>query len=193
MDDLMELKKELVDYSRRCYERNLISATGGNVSIRVPGEDAMLIKGSGSAFSDMTVEDVVLVDLDGNLLEGDKVVSKEWRFHAGIYKVREDINAVVHIHPPYATAIANKMDHLPLVTNHAKVYLKDVPTIGIAASGSEELGDIAVDPFKDTDRVAVLMEEHGIISANVNVRKAFFLAEMLEDTAKIYLLSQLIK
>lgn len=193
MNNLMELKKELVHYSRRCYERNLISATGGNISIRVPGENAMLIKASGCAFSDMTEDDVILSDLQGNVLEGDKQISKEWRFHAGIYKEREEINSVVHIHPPYATAVANTMDHLPLVTNHAKVYLKDVPTIGIASSGSEELGDNAVEPFKNSDRVAILMEEHGIISANINIRKAFFLAEMLEDTAKIYLFSLLNK
>ena len=193
MNNIGELKKELVHYSRRCYERNMISATGGNISIRVPGEDKMLIKASGSAFSDMTEDDIVLSDFEGNVLEGDKQISKEWRFHSGIYKEREEINSVVHIHPPYATAVANTMDHLPLVTNHAKVYLKDVPTIGIASSGSEELGDNAVIPFKNSDRIAILMEEHGIISANVNIRKAFFLAEMLEDTAKIYLFSLLNK
>jgi L-fuculose-phosphate aldolase len=191
MTDLLKLKKDLVDYSRRCYDRNLISATGGNISIRVPGTGTMLIKSSGSAFSDMTEEDVVLADFDGNVLEGDKKLSKEWRFHSGIYKVREEVGAVVHIHPPYATAVANTMDHLPLITNHAKVYLKNVPTIGMAASGSEELGEKAVEPFEGSDTVAVLMEEHGIITVGPEIRKAFFLAEMLEDTAKIYLMSRL--
>ena len=186
-----KLKSELVKVSRRCYDRYLICATGGNISCRVPGEDAMLIKGSGSAFSDMTEEDVVKVDLDGNLIEGSKKLSKEWRFHAGIYKARPEVNAVIHVHPPYATAIAANHDELPLVTNHAKGYLKDVPTINIAPSGSDKLAEYAVAEFKDSERVAILMREHGIITVGDTFNRAFYLAEMLEDTAKIAVFSKL--
>lgn len=186
-----KLKSELVRFSRRCYDRYLICATGGNISCRVPGENAMLIKGSGSAFSDMTEEDVVKVDLDGNLIEGSKKLSKEWQFHAGIYKERPDVNAVIHIHPPYATAIAANHEELPLVTNHAKDYLKYVPTINIAPSGSDKLAEYAVEQFKDSERVAILMREHGIITVGDTFNRAFYLAEMLEDTAKIALFSKL--
>lgn len=187
--NLLELKRELVSYSRRCYERNLICATGGNISCRIPGENAIFIKGSGSAFSDMTEEDVVKIDLDGNMLEGTKQFSKEWRFHAGIYKIRQDVNVVIHVHPPYATAIAANHEELPLVTNHAKVYLKNVPTIGIASSGSEMLAGLVMNQFQDPDRVGILMKEHGIITVGPSFNKAFYLAEMLEDTAKIALFS----
>lgn len=188
--NLLELKRELVSYSRRCYERNLICATGGNISCRIPGENAIFIKGSGSAFSDMTEEDVVKIDLDGNMLEGTKQFSKEWRFHAGIYKIRQDVNVVIHVHPPYATAIAANHEELPLVTNHAKVYLKNVPTIGIASSGSEMLAGLVMNQFQDPDRVGILMKEHGIITVGPSFNKAFYLAEMLEDTAKIALFSK---
>ncbi len=185
------LKSELVRFSRRCYDRYMISATGGNISCRVPGEEAMIIKGSGSAFSDMTEEDVVKVDLEGNMIEGTKKLSKEWQFHAGIYKERPDVMAVVHIHPPYATAIAANHDELPLVTNHAKDYLKHVPTINIAPSGSEKLAEFAIAEFKDPDRVAILMREHGIVTAADSLKRAFYLAEMLEDTAKIAIFSKI--
>lgn len=186
-----ELKRELVNVSRRCYDKNLISATGGNISCRVPGKDAMLIKSSGSAFSDMTEDDVVMVDFDGNLLEGDKQLSKEWRFHAGILKTRPDVNVVIHVHPSYATAIAANHDELPLVTNHAKGYLKHVPTIEVAGSGSELLADYVMEEYKDPERVAILMKEHGIITVGDSFNKAFYLAEMLEDTAKIALFSKI--
>lgn len=189
--NIEELKRELVKVSKRCYDKNLISATGGNISCRVPGRDAMLIKSSGSAFSDMTEEDVVMVDFDGNLLEGEKQLSKEWRFHAGIIKNRPDVNVVIHVHPVYATAIAANHDELPLVTNHAKGYLKHVPTIGIAGSGSEELAEYALEEFKDSERVAILMKEHGIITVGDSFNKAFYLAEMLEDTAKIAIYSKI--
>lgn len=191
MMNIDELKKELVKVSKRCYDKNLISATGGNVSCRVPGRDAMLIKSSGSAFSDMTEEDVVLVDFDGNLLEGEKQLSKEWRFHAGILKNRSDVNVVVHVHPPYATAIAANHEELPLVTNHAKGYLKYVPTIDVAGSGSELLAEYVMAEYKDPERIAILMKEHGIITVGDSFNKAFYLAEMLEDTAKIALFSKI--
>ena|SRR5690554_5936013 len=189
--DILKMKEELVRYSRMCYDRGMICATGGNISCRVPGEDAILIKGTGSAFSDMTVDDVVKIDLDGNHLEGSVQKSKEWRFHAGIYKVRPDVNAVIHIHPPYTTAIAANHDELPLVTNHAKGYLKKVPTVGIAGSGSEELAENVLKEYSDPEKVVILMKEHGLTSVGPDFRKAFFMAEMAEDTAKIALFSKL--
>lgn len=189
--NLEDLKKELVRYSRKCYDRNLICATGGNISCRVPGEEAMLIKSSGSAFSDMTEDDVVKVDLDGNLLEGTKQLSKEWGFHAGIYKARPDVNVVIHVHPPYATAVAANHSELPLMTNHSKDYLKYVPTIDVASSGSEKLSEYVIEEYKNPERISVLMKEHGIITAADSFRRAFNLSEMLEDTAKIAIFSKI--
>ena len=185
-----QLKNQIVNFSKRSYDRNLICATGGNISCRVPGEDAILIKGSGSAFGDMTADDVVKIDLDGNHLEGNAQKSKEWRFHAGIYKTRPDVEVVIHVHPPYATAVAANNNELPLVTNHAKGYLKKVPTIDVAGSGSELLADYVIDEFKDPERVAIIMKEHGIVSVGSTFNQAFYLAEMVEDTAKIYLYSK---
>ncbi|GFN34596.1 class II aldolase/adducin family protein [Tepidimicrobium xylanilyticum] len=189
--DIQLLKEELVNISRRCYDKNLITATGGNISCRIPNSNQILIKASGSAFSDMTPSDVVLINLDGNIVAGSKQISKEWRFHAGIYKVRPDVNAVIHVHPPFATAIAANHDSLPMVTNHAKAYLKHVPTIGTAPSGSEELAYMVIEQFKDPQRVGILMKEHGIITVGKDFYQAFYLAEMLEDTAKIALFSKL--
>lgn len=189
--DINNLKSELVRFSKRCYDRQMICAAGGNISCRVPGEEAMIIKGSGSAFSDMTEEDVVKVDLDGNMIEGTKKLSKEWKFHAGIYKERPEVMAVIHIHPPFSTAIASNQSELPLVTNHAKVYLKHVPTIKVAQSGSDELAEYVVTEFKDSERVAILMKEHGIVTVGGTLNQAFYLAEMVEDTSKIALFSKL--
>ena len=98
---------------------------------------------------------------------------------------------VIHVHPPYATAIAANHDKLPLVTNHAKAYLKNVPTIDIASSGSELLSSYVIDEFLDEERVAILMKEHGIITTAHSFENAFYLAEMLEDTAKIAILSKI--
>ena len=186
-----KFKSELIEISRKCYDRDLIVATGGNVSCRVPGEEAMLIKGSGSAFRNMTEEDVVKVDLDGNVLEGTKAVSKEWQFHAGIYKERPEVNAVIHVHPPYATAVAANYDKLPLVTNHAKIYLKKVPTVDKAPSGSDKLAELAVAEFEDTDVVSILLREHGTITVGDSFDSAFNLTEMVEDTAEIVLFSKI--
>jgi L-ribulose-5-phosphate 4-epimerase len=189
--NMHDLKKELVLYSRKCYQRNLICATGGNISCRLPGENTVLIKKSGSSFEDLTEEDVLKIDLMGNVLAGEGQCSKEWRFHTGIYKIRPDVNVVIHIHPPYATAVACNHEALPLVTNHAKGYLKKVPAIPAQPSGSEKLAELVVTEYLDPEVVAILMKEHGIITVGADFRKAFHLAEMAEDTAKIALFSKI--
>ncbi len=187
---IKELKQELLKFSHRTYERRMIAATGGNLSIRVPGEDALLIKRSGVSFIDMTEDDIIKIDFSGNKLEGEGQHSKEWKFHAGIYKARSDVNGVVHCHPPYASAVAVLHDELPLVTNHAKDYLIKVPTIDIAGSGSDKLAEYVIAEFQNEERVGILMREHGITTAAVSLQKAYYLAEMLEDTAQIVLLSK---
>lgn len=185
--DLSEQKNQLIYWAKRCYERRLISATGGNISLRLADIKTMLIKASGISFGDLSPEDLVVADFDGKVLEGSKKLSKEWRFHAGIYKTRPEIMAVIHVHPPYATAIANSIDQLPLETNHAKDYLVDVPTIAPGASGSEILATNVINAYRNSSRTCVLLREHGIISANISLSKAYYFAEMLEDTAQIAL------
>ena len=98
MNDITMYKEEVVRIARAAYDRGLVPGSSGNLSMRLPGKDLVLIKASGVSFRDMSIEDVIVVDLEGNIVEGDKKPSKEIRFHLGIYRVRPDVGAVLHTH-----------------------------------------------------------------------------------------------
>ncbi|MDA8229226.1 MAG: class II aldolase/adducin family protein [Desulfitobacterium hafniense] len=187
------LRQELVAVSKKIFDRFLTSGTSGNISARVPGNPTqVLIKASGTCFGDVTPEDFVLVDLDGNVLEGDKVPSKEYRFHLGIYKIRPEVNAVVHGHSAYATAYATGKNEMPIVTAAAEAGLNKVGIVGFAWPGSTELAEMTIAPFNDKSLKAVVLQKHGFVTVGADIYKAFYLGDVLEDNAKVAcLLSQI--
>lgn len=194
-DSLEQLKRELADTCQKAFRRGLVGGAGGNISVRVPGEDRALISATGVSLGDMEPETVVLVDLDGKLLDGAPGMgpSKETGFHVAAYRLRPHVGAVVHLHPPHATAFAVNGMELPLVTDGARLNLKQVPVVGHAPSGSPELHRIVEEGLrKYPDAKAILMERHGMFTMGPNLTVAFNLADLVEDTAKIAIFSRLI-
>lgn len=190
-DVVSALRRELVDLSHRAYQRGLIAGVSGNASIRLPepDTDVALIKATGRSLGDMTVEDTLLITLDGEPME-DRTPSKEWRFHTGLYRLNPDFRAVFHLHPPYcvAWAVANQIP--PLVHTAARGALGRLDIVDLAPAGSPELADMIVGAFKaDPDLRVVLMREHGMVAAASDLHRAFYLADYIEDTAKVALLS----
>jgi L-fuculose-phosphate aldolase len=153
----------------------------------------VFIKRSGADLSRLKLADVLTLDLDGNVLKGEGKPSVETRFHVGIYKVRKDVRAVFHVHPPFATAYAVAGKKVPMVTEAAKIVLIDVPLLPRAPPGSVELARRVEDSFKDLRVKAVLLSEHGVIAVGETLEGAYHTAALVEDTAKIALLSSLIK
>ncbi|MBW2063615.1 MAG: class II aldolase/adducin family protein [Deltaproteobacteria bacterium] len=190
------LRKELTRYSRRSYERGLICGTGGNLSARIPGTDIVLVTPTGVSLGDVEPQANILVNLEGEVLDSPLglVPSKETSFHLRAYRLRPEISAVAHLHPPYATAYANKGVPLPLVTVSARANLKHVPTIECALPGSEELCELVTKGLEDYPEArAVLMKEHGILTLGKDLKTAFYLADLVEDTAKIAFIEANIK
>jgi L-ribulose-5-phosphate 4-epimerase len=187
--DLASLREELVAISRRAYERGLVAGISGNNSVRVPGADAALIKTTGACQGDMTAEQTVLVGLDGTVLENGKRPSKEVRWHLAIYRSNPDVGAIVHVHPPYATAWAVTNRIPPLIHTAARGLLKRIGLVDLAPSGSEELAGLVAVAFRDHDLLVALMREHGIIAVGPDLRTAYYRADYLEDTAKVALLA----
>jgi len=190
------LRKELTEYSRRSYERGLICGTGGNISARIPGTDMVLVTPTGVSLGDLEPHANILVNLEGEVLDSPLglVPSKETSFHLRAYRLRPEINAVAHLHPPYATAYANKGVPLPLVTVSARANLKHVPTIECALPGSEELCELVTKGLEHYPEArAVLMKEHGILTLGKDLKTAFYLADLVEDTAKIAFIEANIK
>ena len=195
-DALKHLKDELAETCQKAFRRGLVGGAGGNISVRVPGEDRALITATGISLGNIGPETIVLVDLDGNLLDGAPGMrpSKETGFHVCAYRLRPHVGAVVHLHPPHATAFAVRGMELPLVTDGAMLILKHVPVVGHAPSGSPQLHRIVEEGLRRyPDAKAILLERHGMFTMGPNLTVAFNLADLVEDTAKIAILSQLIR
>jgi ribulose-5-phosphate 4-epimerase/fuculose-1-phosphate aldolase len=189
------LTEELVATCKKAFERGLVGGAGGNISVRAPDREEVLISATGVSLGDLTPATVVRVDFKGQVLEAQGTCrpSKETGFHISVYRHRPHVGAVVHLHPPFATAFAVRGRELPLVTDGAMANLKHVPVVGHAPSGSPELHRIVEEGLrKYPDAKAILMERHGMFSMGPNLTVAYNLADLVEDTAKIALLSRLI-
>jgi ribulose-5-phosphate 4-epimerase/fuculose-1-phosphate aldolase len=172
-----------------------VGGAGGNISVRVPDRDEALISATGVSLGDLTPASVVRVDLKGQAVEAHDGhrPSKEAGFHATAYRLRPHVGAVVHLHPPFATAFAVRGKELPLVTDGSRLNLKHVPIVGHAPSGSAELHRLVEEGLRRyPEAKAILMQEHGMFSMGPNLTVAYNLADLVEDTAKIALLSRLI-
>ena len=188
MTDLDLLRQELSEYSRRAFERHLVGGTGGNLSVRVPDTEKVLITPTGISLGDVKPEEHILVDLEGGVLESPMGLkgSKETSFHLAAYKIRPDIGAIAHVHPRYATGYSNKGKDLPLATISARVVLKRVPWVECFVPGSPELaGCVTEGVQKNPEIKALLMKEHGILAMGADLKMAYYIADLVEDTAKI--------
>jgi len=187
-DAVNRLRKELSQYSKKSFQRGLVSGTGGNLSVRIPGEDRVLITPSGISLDDVTPEINILVTLEGKILSAPPGLkpSKETSFHLAAYQLRSDVNALAHVHPPYATAYANKDLPLPLVTVSARANLKHVACVECATPGSSELRELVRTGLEaNPEARAILMKEHGILAMGRDLKHAYYIADLTEDTAMI--------
>ena len=187
-------KREIVKFSRLSYDRGLVAARGGNLSIRIPGTERVLITPSGISLRDITPESIIEVNIQGNLLKGKKNLkpSKETPFHTSIYRLREDVMAVAHVHPPFATALSLRDKPLPLLTAPGMVNLVRVPLVKFALMGTKELCDYVSEAAnQDREVKAFLLKGHGIIAVGPDLASAYYIADLVEDNAKVTILSSL--
>lgn len=186
--------EDIIRYSRLLYDKNLVSAAGGNVSERCGSE--MLITASNAPLREITPDSLVLCDLKGAVIEKNHHLrpSKETLFHAGVYRVRPEVRCVIHVHPAYSVVWTLQKKPLPLYTESARLKLIDVPIIPDAAPGSQELAENVVRTVAaaPTNITAFLMEGHGILAMGGTMQECFHQAELLEDTAKIAVLQALL-
>lgn len=187
-ETVVRLRHELSDFSKRAFLRNLVGGTGGNMSVRIPGSDKVLITPSGVSLADVEPETNLLVRLDGTILENplNLVPSKETGFHLAVYELRPDVGAIAHVHPAYATAYSRKGKPLPMATITARMILKEVPAIESALPGSRELCEFVKGGIVRHPGVkALLMAEHGILALGPDIKAAYYLADLVENTAQV--------
>ncbi|RLE86981.1 MAG: class II aldolase/adducin family protein [Thermoprotei archaeon] len=177
-----QLKEDICKVMRNLFNRGLISALGGNVSARIPGSEEFWITPSGIFKGELTAEDLVKLDLEGNILEGFLRPSIEWPFHAAIYKVRPDVNAVVHAHNPFTLGLTLAGVGLKPITVEAVMVLRKVEVVPFAFPGTEELANLVKEKAMAGAR-AIVLQNHGIVAMGANLYEAEAIAETLEEVA----------
>ena len=181
----------MVVYARKAYDRHLVGGTGGNLSARIDGKK-MLITASGVSLGDAEPDNLVMVEIDGYRWEsaGDHKPSKEYQYHADIFRLRPDVSGVLHVHPPHATSFAVRGRDIPLVTD-AAFKQPQMPRVPFAPSGSEELRVNVVRAISDNPGCkGLLLEKHGIVTLGPDVVTAYNVADLMEELATIAYLAE---
>lgn len=185
---------EIIEYSKLVYDRHLVSAAGGNVSCRCG--DKILITASNASLRNIRPADLLLCDAQGNVLEGDagQKPSKETKFHLNVYALRPDVNCVIHAHPCCCAAYSISGRPLPMLTDSARLKLVQVPLVPEALPGSAELADhVRQSVEQNPQATAFLMEAHGCLTLGATMKECFDTTELLEDTAKIAVLTRILQ
>jgi L-fuculose-phosphate aldolase/L-ribulose-5-phosphate 4-epimerase len=179
-----ELKKQVRALSVQAYQEKLFAGTSGNLSALDPESGYIVITPSGVAYAQMKPEDILVITMDGQIVEGEGKPSSEWRVHATVYRHRKDIFSVLHTHSPYATGFAVVNKRIPVALIEMIRYIGgEVPVAAFAAPGSEALGLSALQALKN--RKSCLLENHGVLAVGATLRDAYESAIYTEDAAKI--------
>ena len=180
---LEKLKEELVQLHLELPKNNLVVWTGGNVSARDPDTGLVVIKASGIRYEEMRPEHMVVVDIDGKMVEGDYKPSSDVYSHLYIYKHRPDVGGVVHTHSAYATAFAAVNKPIPVVlTAIADEFGGPIPCGGFALIGDDAIGKVVLESIGKSP--AVLLKNHGVFTIGKDAKAAVKAAVMTEDNAK---------
>lgn len=183
-----ETRELLIQVTKQAYADRMFAATSGNLSIYDRETGRMYITPGSYPYEIMTVDDVMVIDLDGNILGGPHRPSSEWRMHAAIYKNDPTVNAIVHTHSPYATAFAINNLPIPAVLYEMIYFLGgDIPVAEGAIPGTPEVGENCVKVLKD--RYGCLMGNHGALAVGDTLPRAYTRAVYIEDAAKAYSLA----
>ncbi|WP_349408702.1 L-fuculose-phosphate aldolase [Pseudalkalibacillus sp. SCS-8] len=181
---LNELREEVVFYCRKLIDSGLTKGTGGNISVFDREKGLAAISPSGIDYHEMKPEDVVVVDLDGKIVEGERKPSSELDMHLIYYRNREDLNAIVHTHSVFAKTLSSLRWELPAVSYLVAYAGKNVRCAEYASFGTKELANNAFEAMEG--RNAVLLANHGLIAGGADLKNAFNIAEEIEFCAEVY-------
>lgn len=185
---MKQAREEIIHYGKALVDAHLTKGTGGNLSVYDPEAGTMAITPTGIDFYEIRPEDIVIMKLDGTVVEGDKKPSSEWVMHAIQYRHRSDITAVIHAHTTYATVVATLRKTLPPAHYMIAVAGPDVRCAEYATYGSPELAQNAYEAMKE--RNAVLLANHGILAGSHSLANAFNIIEEVEYCAQIYYMAK---
>lgn len=185
-----ELRHDIVEVGRLVYQKGWVAANDGNISVRLDGEH-LLCTPTGVSKGMMHVDDLIVVDMQGNKVRGRRERTSEIAMHLTVYSMRPDIQSVVHAHPPVATGFATAGKPLSLaLLPEVIIGLGCVPLADYGLPGTPALTDGMLPYIPKYD--AILMANHGAVCYGPGVFEAFFKMETVEHYARIYLVAELL-
>ncbi len=184
-----EAKKQIIAIGKRLYEKGLVAATDGNLSIRVGNR--IVATPSGVSKGYLKENELVVVDISGNKFSGLGKPSTELDMHLEVYKVRPDVNAVVHAHPPKCLALIIAGENLSqCVIPEVVVAIGAIPTAPYATPSTKEMAQSIHEPIKQTD--AIMLDRHGSLTVGHNIESAYNKLEKMEHAAEVMLYAKLL-
>ena len=185
MENLDVLKEQILETSIYSYNQGLFAGTSGNLSAFDKESKLVVITPTSIRYDKMKADDIVVIDLEGKLVDGKHEPSSEWQMHCEIYKSRNDVFSVFHTHSPYATAFAVNRRPIPLILIEMVPFLGgEVPVAKFALPGTKEMG---IEALKVLDRkFGCLLSNHGVLTIGKTVDESHIRAEYVEDAAKIF-------
>ena len=187
-----ELRKQIADTFRFLIKHNLSSYYGGNISIRIPDNpQTFLITPSGKKKDTLQPEDIVIINSNGQVLEGEYKPSIEHSMHMGIYEHRKDINSIIHAHTIFSSAFAVARKDIPkLIEEYVIAIGGSVKVAKFAPAGSKELAENIIEALGV--RKAVLVANHGVVACGRSLEDALNVLVSLEKTAQLYIYAKLL-
>jgi len=183
-----QLREQICEIGRRLYNRGFAAANDGNITVRI-NERELLCTPTMVSKGFMKPEDICKVDYEGKQLAGNRKRTSEVLLHLAVYKHRPDVQAVVHCHPPYATAFAVAHEPIPkCVLPEVEVFLGEVPIAKYATPGDQRLPDTIVPYVKDCN--TILLANHGTVTFGPTLENAYFNTEIIDAYCKILLLAK---
>jgi L-fuculose-phosphate aldolase len=180
-----EIRRDIVAIARKTYNAGMVAATDGNISHRIM-TDRIMITPSGTSFSSLNTNALAYVDLEGSILNFEHKPSSELPMHLEIYRQRPDVKAIIHAHPPYATALTISGYSLeePILPEVVMMFGK-IPTAPYATPSTKESAESIRSLIKDHQ--AILLDHHGAVTYGSSLEEAFHKMEKLEHAAKTIL------
>jgi L-fuculose-phosphate aldolase len=186
-----EEKQQVLEACRRIVAAGLVAGASGNVSRRVEGPDGVplvAITPSRLPYHRLTAGDILVIDFEGDPVEGEGVPSSETLTHLAVYRARADVGAVIHTHSIYASALAVAgLEIPPLIEEQVVLLGGSVPVAEYAMAGSQELADKACAALGEGN--AVLLRNHGVLGVGADLEEAASVCELVERLARIYVLA----
>ena len=194
MSKWLEEKKQVLEAARKMAEKGLVVGTAGNVSLRLPPEgdrELLAITPSSLYHDSLNTDDIQIIDFQGQTVQGNLTPSVETGLHIGIYKARKNVNAVMHTHSVYASVVSvARLDIPPILEDQVAFLGGEIKLARHAPSGSKELIEYTLSALDN--KSAVLLPNHGAVSTGQTLRDAFTASELVEKTAKVFVLAKLI-